>query len=55
MLIDEFLKENKTIIHQLSSRVKEERSLSNKIDNKEGKYQCLMILPILLELELLHT
>lgn len=41
MLIDEFLKENKTIIHQLSSRVKEERSLSNKIDNKEGKYQCL--------------
>ena len=41
MLIDEFLKENKTIIHQLSSRVKEERSLSNKIDNKEGTYQCL--------------
>ena len=24
MLIDEFLKENKTIIHQLSSRVKED-------------------------------
>ncbi|WP_308744825.1 hypothetical protein [uncultured Bacteroides sp.] len=40
-LIDELLKENEIIIHQLNSRVKEEESLSNKIDDKEGKYQYL--------------
>ncbi|WP_195476822.1 GTP pyrophosphokinase family protein [Bacteroides finegoldii] len=40
-LIGDILEENKIIIHQLSSRVKEERSLSDKIDIKDGKYQCL--------------
>lgn len=40
-LINNILEENKIIIHQLSSRVKEEKSLSDKIDIKEGKYQCL--------------